>query len=39
MEVKGRHLLEGVPRTVVVTDTEIREALAEPLKLMVQAVA
>jgi len=38
MEVKGRHLLEGVPRTVVVTDTEIREALAEPLKLMVQAV-
>ena len=38
MEVKGRHLLEGVPRTIVVTDTEIREALAEPLKLMVQAV-
>ena len=27
-----------MPRTVVVTDTEIREALAEPLKLMVQAV-
>ena len=38
MEVKGRHLLEGVPRTIVVTDSEIREALAEPLKLMVQAV-
>jgi len=38
MEVKGRHLLEGVPRTIVVTDAEIREALAEPLKLMVQAV-
>ena len=38
MEVKGRHLLEGVPRTIVVTDGEIREALAEPLKLMVQAV-
>jgi rod shape-determining protein MreB len=38
MEVKGRHLLEGVPRTVLVTDSEIREALAEPLKLMVQAV-
>jgi rod shape-determining protein MreB len=38
MDVKGRHLLEGVPRTVTVTDTEIREALAEPLKLMVQAV-
>jgi rod shape-determining protein MreB len=27
-----------VPRTIVVTDSEIREALAEPLKLMVQAV-
>ena len=38
MDVKGRHLLEGVPRTVTVTDTEIREALSEPLKLMVQAV-
>jgi rod shape-determining protein MreB and related proteins len=38
MEVKGRHLLEGVPRTIVINDTEIREAMAEPLKLMVQAV-
>jgi rod shape-determining protein MreB len=38
MEVKGRHLLEGVPRTVVVSDVEIREALAEPLRMMVQAV-
>jgi rod shape-determining protein MreB len=38
MEVKGRHLLDGVPRTIVVTDTEVREALAEPLKMMVQAV-
>ena len=38
MEVKGRHLLDGVPRTIVVTDTEIREALTEPLKMMVQAV-
>ena len=38
MEVKGRHLLDGVPRTIQITDSEIREALAEPLKLMVQAV-
>ncbi len=38
MEVKGRHLLEGVPRTITVTDTEIREALSEPLRQMVQAV-
>ncbi|HEX5474160.1 MAG TPA: rod shape-determining protein [Vicinamibacterales bacterium] len=38
MEVKGRHLLEGVPRTITVSDGEVREALAEPLRLMVQAV-
>ncbi len=38
MEVKGRHLQEGVPRTVVVTDSEIRGALSEPLRAMIQAV-
>ena len=38
MEVKGRHVSQGVPRTVIVTDHEIREALAEPLRQIVQAV-
>ena len=38
MEVKGRHMSQGVPRTVVVSDTEIREALSEPTRLIVQAV-
>jgi rod shape-determining protein MreB len=38
MEVKGRHLSEGVPRTVTVTDEEIREALAEPIRGIVKAV-
>ncbi|HEY7055840.1 MAG TPA: rod shape-determining protein, partial [Vicinamibacterales bacterium] len=38
MEVKGRHLLEGVPRTIVVSDKEVREALSEPLRMIVQAV-
>jgi rod shape-determining protein MreB len=38
MEVKGRHLLEGVPRTIVVTDKEVREAVSEPLRMIVQAV-
>ena len=37
-EVKGRHLSEGVPRTVIVTDTEIREALSEPIRTIVKAV-
>src|SRR6478609_6048476 len=38
MEVKGRHLLEGVPRTVHISDGEVREALAEPIRISVQAV-
>jgi rod shape-determining protein MreB and related proteins len=38
MEVKGRHLSEGLPRTVTVTDAEIREALSEPIKAIVKAV-
>src|SRR3977135_1010280 len=29
MEVKGRNLIEGVPRTVTIDDSEIREALSE----------
>ncbi|MGH9200105.1 MAG: rod shape-determining protein, partial [Vicinamibacterales bacterium] len=38
MDVKGRHLADGVPRTVLVTDGEIREALSEPVKAIVKAV-
>jgi len=38
MEVKGRHVSEGVPRTVTVCDTQIREALADTLRQIVDAV-
>jgi rod shape-determining protein MreB len=38
MEVKGRHVLEGKPTTITINDHEIREALAEPVRQMVQAV-
>jgi rod shape-determining protein MreB len=38
MEVKGRHLLEGVPRTVHINDSEIREAVADPVRQIVLAV-
>jgi rod shape-determining protein MreB len=38
MEVKGRHVLEGRPKTVMLNDGQIREALAEPIKQIVQAV-
>ena len=38
MEVKGRHLSKGVPVKVMVTDAEIREALAEPLKTILRVI-
>jgi rod shape-determining protein MreB len=38
MEVRGRCLREGRPRVVIVADSEIREALAEPVKTIVAAV-
>lgn len=38
MEVKGRDLVVGVPRTVVVNSEEIREALSEPIGAIVDAV-
>ena len=38
MEIKGRHLIEGVPKTITISDEEIREALAETVKVIVKAV-
>jgi len=38
MEIKGRDLIEGIPKTLTVTDAEIREALSEPISLIVNAV-
>jgi rod shape-determining protein MreB len=38
LEVKGRHVIEGKPTTVKLNDGQIREALAEPVRLIVQAV-
>ncbi len=38
MEVRGRHLLSGLPHTVIVRATEIRESMAEPLSVIVEAV-
>ncbi|MBN1114148.1 MAG: rod shape-determining protein, partial [Oligoflexia bacterium] len=38
MEVKGRDLVAGVPRTVVVNGDEVRDALAEPVNSIVDAV-
>jgi len=38
MEVKGRDLVAGVPKTVVVNGDEIRDALSEPINAIVEAV-
>ena len=39
MEVKGRHLIDGIPKTVVVTDEELHQfALREPVIAIVGAV-
>jgi rod shape-determining protein MreB len=38
MEIKGRNLIEGVPRTVSIGDGEIREALGECVATIVNAI-
>jgi rod shape-determining protein MreB len=38
MEVRGRHVSQGVPRIVTVSDEDVRQALKEPLRQIVQAV-
>ena len=38
MEIKGRHLIEGIPKTIAITDEEIRDALAETVNVIVDAV-
>ena len=38
MDVKGRHLREGRPATIVLNDAHVREALAEPIRAIIQAV-
>jgi rod shape-determining protein MreB len=38
MEVKGRDLVEGVPKNLSITDEEIREALTEIVSTIVDAV-
>lgn len=38
MELKGRDLREGIPKTIVVDDQEIREALADVVDAIVEAV-
>jgi len=38
IEVRGRDLVQGVPRAVVVTEDEIRDALIEPINQIIEVV-
>ena len=38
MEIMGRDLVEGIPKTVVISDEEIREALSETVTDIIEAV-
>lgn len=38
MDIKGRNLLNGLPQNITITSEEIREALAEPLSHVIEAI-
>ena len=38
MSIKGRNLLDGLPKNIVITAAEVREALSEPLRCIVDAI-
>ena len=38
MEVKGRDIVTGLPKTVTINSEEIREALAEPIMQILEVV-
>lgn len=38
MEVKGRDIVSGIPKTVKIHSSEVREALQEPIMAIVEAV-
>jgi rod shape-determining protein MreB and related proteins len=37
-EIRGRDLISGLPKTVVISAAQVREAIAEPLAMIVDAV-
>ncbi len=38
MEIKGRDLKDGIPKTIVINDSEIREALKNPIEALIEVV-
>src|SRR5437660_3963811 len=37
-EVRGRNLIEGIPKTITMTDEEVREALSDAVSTIINAV-
>ncbi len=38
MQVKGRNLVDGLPKDVVISASEVRDALADPLSVIIEAI-
>ncbi len=38
MDISGKDLVNGIPRTVTLTDDEVREAMSEPVSVIVESV-
>ena len=38
LEIKGRDLVAAIPKTVIITDEEVRESLSEPVSAIVETV-
>lgn len=38
MEIKGRNLVDGLPKNIVITAAEIREAISDPVSQIIDAV-
>jgi rod shape-determining protein MreB and related proteins len=37
-EIRGRDLVSGLPKTIIISDSEVREAIEEPVSSIVEAV-
>jgi len=38
MEIKGRDLVTGIPKTITISSKEVQEAMKEPIELILQAI-
>ena len=38
IQIKGRNLMDGMPNDVVITASEVRDALADPLSVIIEAI-